>query len=34
MLIGSGGFHLSAEKAIEIQDAFATYCVDMLNKCE
>ena len=34
MLTGSGGFHLPAGKAIEIQDAFAAYCVDMLNKCE
>ena len=32
MLTGSGGFHLPAEKAIEIQDAFAAYCVEMLNK--
>ena len=32
MLTGSGGFHLSAENAIEIQDAFAAYCVEMLNK--
>lgn len=34
MLTGSGGFHFPAGKAIEIQDAFAAYCVDMLNKCK
>lgn len=32
MLIGVGGHNLSADKAAEIQDAFADYCVEMLNK--
>lgn len=32
MLTGSGGYHLPADKAAEIQDAFADYCVEMLNK--
>ena len=32
MLTGPGGYHLSQEKAAEIQDAFANYCVEMLNK--
>lgn len=32
MLTGIGGYNLPAEKAIEIQDAFADYCVEMLNK--
>lgn len=32
MLTGVGGYHLSEEKAAEIQDAFADYCVEMLNK--
>lgn len=32
MLTGVGGYHLPAEKAAEIQDSFAEYCVEMLNK--
>ena len=32
MLIGVGGYNLSTDKATEIQDAFADYCVEMLNK--
>lgn len=32
MLTGVGGYNLSADKAVEIQDAFANYCVEMLNK--
>lgn len=32
MLTGIGGYNLPAEKAVEIQDAFADYCVEMLNK--
>lgn len=32
MLIGVGGHNLPADKAAEIQDAFADYCVEMLNK--
>ena len=32
MLTGTGGYNLDAEKAAEIQDAFANYCVEMLNK--
>lgn len=32
MLTGVGGYNLPAEKAVEIQDAFADYCVEMLNK--
>jgi hypothetical protein len=32
MLTGPGGYHLPQEKAAEIQDAFADYCVEMLNK--
>lgn len=32
MLTGVGGYHLSEDKAAEIQDAFADYCVEMLNK--
>ena len=32
MLIGVGGYNLSIDKATEIQDAFADYCVEMLNK--
>lgn len=32
MLTGVGGYHLPADKAAEIQDAFANYCVEMLNK--
>ena len=32
MLTGVGGYNLPAEKAAEIQDAFANYCVEMLNK--
>ena len=32
MLTGPGGYHLPEDKAAEIQDAFAEYCVEMLNK--
>ena len=32
MLTGPGGYHLPEAKAAEIQDAFADYCVEMLNK--
>lgn len=32
MLTGVGGYHLPEDKAAEIQDAFADYCVEMLNK--
>lgn len=32
MLTGPGGYHLPVDKAAEIQDAFADYCVEMLNK--
>lgn len=32
MLTGVGGYNLPADKAAEIQDAFAKYCVEMLNK--
>lgn len=32
MLIGVGGYNLPVDKAAEIQDAFADYCVEMLNK--
>lgn len=32
MLTGVGGYNLSTDKAAEIQDAFADYCVEMLNK--
>lgn len=32
MLTGPGGYHLLEDKAAEIQDAFAEYCVNMLNK--
>lgn len=32
MLTGPGGYHLPQEKAVKIQDAFADYCVEMLNK--
>lgn len=32
MLTGVGGYHLSEDKAVEIQDAFANYCVEMLNE--
>lgn len=32
MLTGVGGYNLPADKAAEIQDAFADYCVEMLNK--
>lgn len=31
-LTGTGGYHLPEEKAAEIQDAFAEYYVEMLNK--
>ena len=32
MLTGVGGYKLPVDKATEIQDAFANYCVEMLNK--
>jgi hypothetical protein len=32
MLTGIGGYNLPADKAVEIQDAFTNYCVEMLNK--
>lgn len=32
MLIGVGGYNLDEVKAVEIQDAFTNYCVEMLNK--
>jgi hypothetical protein len=32
MLTGGGGYNLPQEKAAEIQDAFAEYCVKALNK--
>lgn len=32
MLTGVGGYNLPVDKAAEIQDAFADYCVEMLNK--
>lgn len=32
MLTGIGGYNLPADKAAEIQDAFADYCVETLNK--
>ena len=32
MLTGPGGYHLPEDKAAEIQDAFAEYCIEMLNK--
>ena len=32
MLTGIGGYNLPRDKAAEIQDAFADYCVMMLNK--
>lgn len=32
MLIGVGRYNLPIDKATEIQDAFADYCVEMLNK--
>ena len=32
MLTGVGGYNLLSDKAAEIQDAFAEYCVEMLNK--
>ena len=32
MLTGVGGYNLPQEKAAEIQDAFAEYCVKALNK--
>ncbi len=31
MLTGTGGYHLDPEYAATIQDAFAEYCVKMLN---
>lgn len=32
MLTGTGGYQLPPEKAAEIQDAFAEYCVNKLNQ--
>lgn len=32
MLTGIGGYNLPTDKAAEIQDVFADYCVEMLNK--
>ena len=32
MLTGTGGYNLDTDKAAEIQDAFAQYIVDMINK--
>lgn len=32
MLTGVGGYNLSVDKAVEIQDAFTNYCVEMLNE--
>ena len=32
MLTGVGGYNLSTDKAAKIQDAFADYCVEMLNR--
>lgn len=32
MLTGIGGYNLSADKAAEIQNSFANYCVEMLNE--
>lgn len=32
MLTGVGGYNLPADKAVEIQDAFTNYCIEMLNK--
>ena len=32
MLTGVGGYKLPTDKAAEIQDTFAEYCVKMLNK--
>ena len=32
MLTGVRGYNLPADKATEIQDAFANYCVEILNK--
>lgn len=32
MLTGVGGYNLPLEEAAKIQDAFADYCVEMLNK--
>lgn len=32
MLTGVGGYNLPADKAVEIQDAFTNYCVEMLNE--
>lgn len=32
MLTGTGGHNLDPDKAAEIQDAFAQYVVDMINK--
>ena len=31
-LTGTGGYHLPEDKAAEIQDTFAEYCVKALNK--
>ena len=32
MLTGIGGYNLPVDKAVEIQDAFTNYCVEMLNE--
>lgn len=32
MLTGIGGYNLPTDKAVEIQDAFTNYCVEMLNE--
>jgi hypothetical protein len=32
MLTGIGGYNLPVDKAIEIQDTFTNYCVEMLNE--
>ena len=32
MLTGIGGYNLPVDKAVEIQDAFTNYCIEMLNE--
>ena len=32
MLTGVGGYNLPTDKAVEIQDTFTNYCVEMLNE--
>ena len=32
MLTGIGGYNLPTDKAVEIQDAFTNYCIEMLNE--